>query len=429
MPKMTYWMALTLALWPASALAGGGSSAPVAASGTMVSAASIPALPLRRAEPAGTVSAPRSPAPQPSAPQAPAVQTENTTLALGDFQSPAQWTYPAQPQASGRVPAVLLIHGSSPADMDFTYTGPQGQVVSSIFKDISQALGQSGIASLRYNKRYVSGPGQVDYARFYGQADLNTFLADAQTALDTMRHNPCIDPKQIYVYGWSEGSTVAAELVRRNPDVAGLIVQGPVALDWPELFEAQLTDVQLPYLRQVAPGGLSAENLAAVLAAPGAGLVARNAVGFALDPSSFTGGAPKLNPAADRDGNGVIDLDSEYLTGARQSLATQLNSPAGFLNIYSPARALPSVTAQAPQLKVPVLVLQGTNDANTPAAYLPRLTEALDAARVDSTVRLYPGLGHSLGPATSLVADDFAPIAQEPLRDLVKWLREKSSQK
>ncbi|GHG01220.1 alpha/beta hydrolase [Deinococcus piscis] len=418
MPRNTLTLALTLALSPSVALAGGGTPAYSTPAGA--ASASIPALPLHRSAPADVVPTPPT--------QAAAPQTEDTTLTLGDFQSPAQWTYPAQGAAqASRLPAVLLIHGSSPADMDFTYTGPQGQVVSSIFGDISQALGRGGIASLRYNKRYVSGPGKVDYARFYGEADLDTFLADAQTALDTMRRNPRIDPEQIYVYGWSEGSTVAAELVRRNPEVAGLIVQGPVVLDWGELFEAQLTDVQLPYLRQVAPGGLSAENLAAVMGAPGAGLVARNAVGFALDPSSFAGGAPKLNPAFDRDGNGVIELDSEYLAGARQSLETQLNSPAGFLNMYSPARALPSVTAQAPQLKVPVLVLQGTNDANTPAAYLPRLTEALDTAGVDHTVRLYPGLGHSLGPARSMVADDFAPVAEEPLRDLVQWVRGQAS--
>ncbi|MDO4262841.1 MAG: alpha/beta hydrolase [Deinococcus sp.] len=425
MPKNTFPLALTLVLSSSVALAGGGTPAPasMSAGAPASSALSIPALPLHRAAPAGGVTAPPAP---PSA--AAALQTEDTTLTLGDFQSPAQWTYPVQagPEQTSRVPAALLIHGSSPADMDFTYAGPQGQVVSSIFGDISQALGQGGIASLRYNKRYVSGPGQVDYARFYGEADLNTFLADAQTALDAMRRNPRIDPDQIYVYGWSEGSTVAAELVRRNPEVAGLIVQGPVVLDWGELFEAQLTDVQLPYLRQVAPGGLSAENLAAVMAAPGAGLVARNAVGFALDPSSFTGGAPTLSPALDRDGNGVIELDREYLPGARQSLDAQLNSPAGFLNIYSPARALPSVTAQALQLKVPVLVLQGTNDANTPAAYLPRLTRALDAAGVDRTVRLYPGLGHSLGPAASLVADDFAPIAPQPLADVVEWIRQQA---
>ncbi|MFC6616802.1 alpha/beta hydrolase family protein [Deinococcus radiophilus] len=145
---------------------------------------------------------------------------------------------------------------------------------------------------MRYNKRYVSGPGQVNYERFYGEADLHTFLADAQTALDAMRKNPRIDPERIYIYGWSEGSTVATELVRRNPDVAGLIVQGPVTLDWDDLFEAQLTDVQLPYLRQVAPDGLTEQNLASVLSAPGGGLVARNAASFTLDPSSFAGVPP-----------------------------------------------------------------------------------------------------------------------------------------
>ncbi|UFA50562.1 alpha/beta hydrolase family protein [Deinococcus radiophilus] len=417
MYKVTYGVILTVALLGASALAGGEQqlavSDPAAPSGS-TQMVSIPALPLT----GPGLTLPRA------ASVAHALETVDTTLTLGDFQSPAQWTYPSQ--AADPVPAVLLIHGSSPADMDFTYTDPQGKPISSIFKDISQALGEGGVASLRYNKRYVSGPGQVNYERFYGEADLHTFLADAQTALDAMRKNPRIDPERIYIYGWSEGSTVATELVRRNPDVAGLIVQGPVTLDWDDLFEAQLTDVQLPYLRQVAPDGLTEQNLASVLSAPGGGLVARNAASFTLDPSSFAGGAPKLNPVFDQGGDGVVDLEGDYLTGVRNALAEQINSPQGFLNIYSPARALPSVTDQAPHLKVPVLILQGENDANTPRQYLTRLTDALTSADVPTTVRIYPGLGHSLGPADSMITDDFAPIAQEPLSDLVEWVRDQS---
>ncbi|QII19614.1 alpha/beta hydrolase [Deinococcus wulumuqiensis R12] len=69
-----------------------------------------------------------------------------------------------------------------------------------------------------YNKHYVSGPGQVDYQKFYGQADLNTFLKGAETALNAMKRDPRVDPRRIFVYGWSEGSSVAAQLVRDHPE-------------------------------------------------------------------------------------------------------------------------------------------------------------------------------------------------------------------
>jgi fermentation-respiration switch protein FrsA (DUF1100 family) len=41
---------------------------------------------------------------------------------------------------------------------------------------------------------------------------------------------------------------------------------------------------------------------------------------------------------------------------------------------------------------------------------------------------LYPGLGHSLGEATSVVADNFGPMQPEPLQDLVEWLTEQGEE-
>jgi len=47
----------------------------------------------------------------------------------------------------------------------------------------------------------------------------------------------------------------------------------------------------------------------------------------------------------------------------------------------------------------------------------------------DHTLRFYPTLGHSLGRTPSLFADDFQPIDQQPLNDLVCWLSEHLRQK
>lgn len=347
------------------------------------------------------------------------IERVNTTLNLGDFTTNAQWTYPAG--ASQKLPAVLLIHGSTPADMDFTVTGPDGKVLSHIFGDLAQSLSTQGVSVLRYNKRYVSGPGKVDYQKFYA-ADLNTFLTDAQTALNAMKANPRVDPKRIFVYGWSEGSTVAAALVRNNPDVAGLILHGPVTLPWAELFDKQLTDVQVPYLKQVVPNGLTNANLMQAMSGPG-GMLARQAPMFAMNPEGIATGKYELNPTLDQNKNGVVELDTEFLPGARFALKFLMDSPQGFLNMYSPARALPVTTAQAAFIKVPVLVLQGANDASTPAKYLPVLTDALKKNGVQTTVKVYPGLGHSLGKTPSIILDNFQPIEAQPMNDTAAWIK------
>ena len=127
--------------------------------------------------------------------------------------------------------------------------------------------------------------------------------------------------------------------------------------------------------------------------------------------------------AYDQNKNGVIELDSEFLLGARFALKYLMDSPQGFLNMYAPARALPATTAQAQFIKVPVLVLQGENDASTPAKYLNVLTDALKKNNVPTTVKLYPGLGHSLGKTSSIVLDNFQPIDPQPMNDTATWIK------
>ncbi|GAA5511759.1 hypothetical protein Dcar01_00472 [Deinococcus carri] len=342
-----------------------------------------------------------------------------TTLNFGDFQSKAEWTFPQG--KGGKLPAVLLIHGSSPADMNFTVMGQDGQVKSAIFKDLADTFAAQGIATLRYNKHYVSGPGQVDYPSFYTKADLNLFLQDAEVALEALKKNPRVDPKKVFVYGWSEGSTVAAALVAKHPEVAGLIVQGPVVLPWRPLFEAQFSEVQLPYLRSVVGGALTNADFVRLVTGKG-GMVAKSAALYFTDPAQAQQGKYVINPQLDTDGDGQLEVDREVVPGFQTVLNDAL-TPQGFFSIYAPGRALPSVTAQVPNLKVPVLVLQGANDANTPTKYLGTLEQAFKAAGREATVKVYPGLGHSLGPAASLIDDDFRPIAAGPMRDAASWIK------
>lgn len=347
------------------------------------------------------------------------IERQSVTLDFGDFQSKGEWTYPKG--VKGPLPAVILIHGSAAADMDYTKLDRQGQLKSSVFADLAQALSQRGIAVLRYNKHYVSGPGQVDYDR-YVKADLNTFLKDAGTALAAAGKNPRVNPKNIFLYGWSEGSVVASALATQHPELRGLILQGPVVLPFRQASQAQFSDVQLPYLRQLAPQGLNETNLEAAYNGPG-GSVARGVFQYLVDWQAVAGVPPRyrVSPDFDTNGDGTLDLDREVVPGMVRALDAAY-TPQGVYRIYAPGRALPIVTQQVPKLKLPVLVLQGENDANTPAKYLSALQDAFKTAGTDATVKRYPGLGHSLGPAKSLIDDDFRPIAAQPMQDAADWV-------
>jgi uncharacterized protein len=339
------------------------------------------------------------------------VSSEDLTLQLGDFESKAQLTYPSQ--SSGLLPGVLLIHGSTPMDMNATLQW-NGQTVSSIFKQLSEGLSQRGFAVLRYNKRHVSGVGQFDAAAYYGLR-LQDFLADARVALKALQTNPRVDPNKIFVYGWSEGSPIAAQLTLENPSIKGLIVQGGVAYSYAQTFQQQFPRVGIPYLSRFAQNGLI-DTIGVVKALQGGGgLLAVSQAYYLLDQTS-TVAKPKLNTFMDKNKDGLIDLELEAKPVMNQWLRDDPNS---FLGIYASDLALPGLIQLAPKLETPTLILQGENDANTSSDGARDLDKALKNMH---TLKLYPNLGHSLGTASSLIDDRFRPMDAQPILDMADWL-------
>lgn len=343
-------------------------------------------------------------------------QRRDLTLKLGDFESKAQITYPVG--SGSKLPALLLIHGSTPQDMDATVLGLDGKPLSSIFRNIAEGLSAGGVVVLRYNKRYVSGPGQADTNKFY-RLRLQDFLADAQVALNALRQDPRVDPKRIVVYGWSEGSVVAAQLVLNNPDVRGLVLHGPVVRPYVELFREQFSRVGLPYLSGFAKDGkVNLEGLIAAISGKG-GALARSQVSllFARDSTPQT---PKLNGFVDQNRDGLIDLQTEALPAVNAFYRDDPN----VMGLYASALALPVLRDEANKLQLPILILQGQNDANIPASDAQTLADALvKAGNKSVTFKSYAGLGHSLGKATSITDDNFRPIESQPIGDLLEWLK------
>jgi fermentation-respiration switch protein FrsA (DUF1100 family) len=193
-----------------------------------------------------------------------------------------------------------------------------------------------------------------------------------------------------------------------------------VAEPWQDVFTYQFLQVGLPYLRGFAADGqVTTSALAAAWHGPG-GLVAKELVSV-LATNSFTGDFTP-SPFWDADHDGAISIDREFVPGLPGFFSLQF-SPTGFFRIYAPGRALPSVKDQAPFLRLPVLTLQGRNDANVPADGARDVDRALAAAGSrDHLLLALPGLGHSLGPASSPIDDDFRPIARAPLAALWLWL-------
>ena len=387
----------------------------------------VPVSPAAAQAATGTPAASGTPTAQPTmaAPAedlapAPGVAVQDLTIDLAGFQSKAQLTYPAD--AAGPFPAVILIPGSGPEDLNAAvcaFGSNPPRVLSHNFFDIANALSVHGYAVLRYSKRYVTGPCKADFARF-NTLTLQDFLADAKTVLAAARSDAHVDGRRIFLYGWSEGSTVAAALAAGQPQLAGLMLQGPVTVSWRHVFEYQFAGVCLPYLRLLAPSGqVTPQTIRQVIPGLG-GLVAKDILLYIVDPSSYTTGKIAVNPFFDKNHDSVIDIDGELLPNFSAYL-DGLFKPGGTFAIYAADRALPTVTEQASRLNMPVLILQGEDDANVPAwgSYL--LDVAL-AGNPRHSLITYRGLGHSLGPAPNRMTDNFQPIGALPLADMAAWL-------
>ncbi len=97
---------------------------------------------------------------------------------------------------------------------------------------------------MRYNKPSITGPrDQADPTianTFYTKATQKQLLADANKVYGAVKANPKVDPARLYLYGWSEGTTHAAQRGAIHPEVAGLILQGPVPGTLAETFQYQL---------------------------------------------------------------------------------------------------------------------------------------------------------------------------------------------
>lgn len=334
-------------------------------------------------------------------------QVEQLTLTLGNAPSRAEIV---RPQRGHPKAIMVLIHGSDVADLDNSIVGPGGTIVSTPLKDVARAMACAGIATIRYDKRFVSGPEKVDREAF-DKANLNDFLADAVVALDAAKQRPDLRAVPELAFGWSEGTTVAAALAVKRRSIKGAIFQAPVVVSFVKSLQGDYPRVGAPYmLRYAADGSVDAAAIARAAAGPG-GVITQIYV------KMFKGFAPNetLNPLLDGNHDGRIDIASEATPVIKGWFA---DGPGGGLSIYASGAALPGIRSQLASINGPVLVLQGEADGAIDADD----ARALKAAALPGvTVRLYPGLGHTLGRSASPIEDHFAPIAPAPLRDMVNW--------
>src|SRR5690349_1545338 len=171
------------------------------------------------------------------------VTREAVRIDLGaGWVTDAELTYPSG--STGRLPVVVMLHGSGHNDMNQTLPDGKG----STFVPLAQAAGREGFATLRFHKRGVTDIGPVestDPAQLAPKNPYHRIQQDAAAAVRFAARSPRVDPSKIFLLGHSEGTNVAANLAADPkrygiPKPAGVIEMGVVGLDIKQLLTLQI---------------------------------------------------------------------------------------------------------------------------------------------------------------------------------------------
>ncbi len=236
------------------------------------------------------------------------------------------------------LPAVILGHGSGPIDRDETIEGQLGMGFGfelAVFRELAEALADSGYVVLRYDKRSCTARTgcRNAYPLMSGTGAVDDYVSDVKAGLDWLQARAEVDPERMFYVGHSQGAQFAPELLASRVDL-----RAAVMLAGPHGSVDALIEEQARFLRELA----------------------------------LSLGAPSDGPELRALDQGVLAL--QELRAGTFSGSTIMGEPAlawqSWMELGDRAREL------LPELDRPLLALSGDYDWNVP----PRETEAWRAA-------------------------------------------------
>jgi dienelactone hydrolase len=279
------------------------------------------------------------------------------------------------PKGGGLFPALVLVHGSGPNDMDETI-GP-----NKTFKDITDGLASRGVAVLRYEKRtHKYGSQASDDEKTFTVKEEE--IDDARAAVALLATMPEINPRRIFVAGHSEGGYLAPRIATGDSQIAGIILLEGNSRTLDELIVEQVR-----YIASQS-GPITPEMQKAIDDAETSAKELRN---------------PDLRPGM-----------TVHVMGAPLPASYVLD-----LRAYHP-------TEVAAALKIPILIVQGERDYQVTMTDLALWKKAL-AGRTNVTFKTYPAINHLLMPGTgpSVPAEYNKPnhVEQDVIEDMAAWIK------
>jgi uncharacterized protein len=309
------------------------------------------------------------PADAPAATLPAGLTEEALTVGSGQFALPGTLTLP---RGTGRVAAVVLVHGSGPEDRDETL-GPNKP-----FRDLAWGLASRGIAVLRYEKR------TKQYGALMAQ-NMNLTVReetvdDAVVAAQGLRRHARVDASKVFIAGHSLGGMLAPRIGQQDSSIAGLVLLAGNVRPLPELIVEQTE-----YLASLTPDTAAKQAGIAALKSQAAKL---------MDP--------------------VLPLNTP--------VNELMGAPAAYwkdLNAYKPGTL-------AASLMMPMLILQGERDYQVTMKDFEAWKDALKA-RTNVTFKSYSDLNHifvtGTGKSTPAEYEKPGKVSETVISDIAAWVK------
>ncbi len=291
------------------------------------------------------------------------------------------------PQNSGEdnpCPAVVLVHGSGPQDMN------EAIYENKPFLDIADYLSSHGTAVIRYDKRTLTH-GQKMMQELGGSLTVyEETVEDALLAADILKSDPRINKDKVFILGHSMGGMLAPRIHAEDGDFAGIISLAGS----PRSIHEISYDQQLAFVKTM-PEGKEKDDASALL------------------------------------DKGIYDASVAELLSLPDDEAKTAFMPGGISAYYYKEWDQIPVSDYVNNIDIPFLIMQGSADLQVFADKDFTAWQELLEGRSNVTFKVYDNLNHyfmrTAGKSINELNDEYAipgHVDESVLTDISDWIKD-----
>lgn len=323
---------------------------------------------------------------------------EAVTFTNGDITFAGTLTIP---DAQGEHPAMVMITGSGPQNRDEEIMGLKP------FRIIADYLTRNGIAVLRYDDRNVGG----STGKSVGESTTDEFAGDVNEAVKYLKTRADINPRQVGLWGHSEGGIIAPIVASKYNSVSFIVLMAGTGVKGIDVLKEQSK------LIMKANKSTDDEINGYMLMLDKVYEASTTGNGWSDIKEGFRQSMEEnYDRMTTKEKKSIPDKDA-YVKSMTESTLKQFKSPwMEYFMSYDPSIALTKVTC-------PVLMLFGEKDLQVPPKQNEKpMTDALkEGGNKDYTVKKFPAANHLFQSAITGNPAEYATLPKEFVPEFLEY--------